>query len=396
MRRVYLTTAVTCLLVVLVCALVYTFTQKGEKREHVTVGFIYEDDESMPYTRNFALSAEYLQEEYPGSVQVITRSNVPPTDAEEPIRELIRRGCDIIFTSSNSDEFVQLASEFPDVQFCQVSYLDEPVKDAPENYHTFKGEIYQGRYVSGVAAGMKLREMIDRKQIKPEEALVGFVGAFPSAAIISGYTAFLLGVRSVAPEAVMKVKYTNVWGNFTEEKECTRELIDSGCVIISHHTDTNAPAIACEEESLEHTVYLAGYNQGMLDVAPSTALVSTRINWVPYVTGAVEAVLADKKIEKYVKGHAHGNDMSAGFERNWVQMLDLNTHVAADGTAEAMNEAIEGFKKGTLQVFKGDYTGISFENESDTFDLREGFAENKDSSSPSFKYVLEDCITVLE
>ena len=264
----------------------------------------------------------------------------------------------------------------------------------PANYHTFKGEIYQGRYVSGIAAGLKLRELIDQHVIIPEEALVGYVGAFPSAAVISGYTAFLLGIRSVAPEAVMKVKYTNTWGNYSVEKLCAKSLIEEGCIIISQYSDTIGPAVSCEEAAGYRQSFFVGYNQSMLDVAPTTALVSTRINWVPYIVSAVEAVMKNKAIESYVKGNVHENDISAGFDKNWVQILELNTLIAVEGTEEKMNEAINGLKKGTLQVFKGDYLGVNPEDETDTIDLNQGFAENADSSSLAFHYVLKDVITI--
>ena len=395
MRRVYLGTLLTCLVMILIVSLLFYVRRDDAPQGHITVGFIYEDDESTPYTYNFSLAAEAVIRDFPDRVTVISKSNVPPTDVEDPVRDMVRQGCSIIFTSSNSDGFPALAEEFPDVQFCQISYLDEPLTDTPKNYHTFRGELHEGRYVTGVVAGMKLKELIDSGQITPEEAVVGYVGAFPSTAIISGYTAFLLGIHSIVPEAVMKVKYTHIWGNLPAEKAAAEELINSGCVIISHHSDTSGPALACEEAAPYHIVYFVGYNQSMMDVAPTTALISTRINWAPYVTGAVAAVLENKVIEKYVKGHVHGNDMSAGFDRDWVQVLDLNSHVVAPGTAEKVEETIDLLKKGKLQIFKGDYIGVNYEDESDIFDLSQGFEENRDSSSPAFKYILKDYIEIV-
>ena len=396
MKRVYFAVILTCALVLLLFGRLNYSAYKEKSSGKLMVGFLYEDDESTPYTYNFTLAEMALREQYSDKVQIFSKSNVREKETEEPIRDLIVKGCSIIFTNSHSDNILAMASEYPSVQFCQISYLEKPAGNVPENYHTFKGEIYQGRFISGIVAGLKLRELIDNGSISPEEALVGYVGAFPSAAVMSGYTAFLLGVRSVAPEAVMKVRYTSTWGNFTLEKQCAETLINEGCIILSQHSDTIGPAVACEEAAARRQTYFIGYNQSMQNIAPTTALISTRINWIPYVCGAVEAVLQNKKIEKYVKGNVHGNDMSAGFELEWVQMLELNSLIAAEGTQEKMEASIAALKKGSFQVFQGDYLGVNPDNPDDTCDLNQGFKENKDSSSPAFHYVLQDVITVEE
>ena len=142
---------------------------------------------------------------------------------------------------------MNLAPEYPNIQFCQTSYMDMNGKTVPDNYHTFKGEAYQGRYVSGIAAGMKINQMIADGVITEDQALVGFVAAFPTSEVISGYTAFLLGVRSVVPKALMRVRYTETWSSYALEKSAAQKLIEDGCVVISQHTDTIGPAIACEE-----------------------------------------------------------------------------------------------------------------------------------------------------
>lgn len=242
---------------------------------------------------------------------------------------------------------------------------------------------------------MKLRQLLDSGALLPGDALVGYVGAFANAEVISGYTAFLLGVRSVAPEATMRVRYTGSWGNYDAEKEATKKLIDEGCVVIAQHVNTSAPAIACEEAtSAGKTVYHVGYHQSMLDVAPSCALISIRTNWIPYVTGAVTAILDGKVIEDEVPGNAHGRDMSAGFENGWVELLDLNTLIATDGTADRLDKTIDGLKKGRIKVFRGDYIGENPRNPSDEIDLRNGYYENQYSSNPTFGYVLKDCIQI--
>jgi basic membrane protein A len=267
----------------------------------------------------------------------------------------------------------------------------------PDNYHTFKGEAYQGRYVSGIAAGMKIKQMIKEGIITEDQALVGFVAAFPPSEVISGYTAFILGVRSVVPTATMRVTYTYTWSSYAQEKDAAQKLIDDGCIVLSQHTDTIGPAIACEEANDEKPVYFVGYNQSMSEVAPGSSLVTARICWEPYVLAAVDAVMNDKSIESEFSGKVHGTDVSAGFESDWVEMDDLNLQNAAPGTQEAMDEAINRFKQGRVDfVFKGDYTGVNPEDPSDTCDLRNGYIENENTSFPLFHYVLSDVITVVQ
>ena len=258
------------------------------------------------------------------------------------------------------------------------------------------GEIYEGRYISGVIAGMKLKELLDKGTITKEQARVGYVAAYPYDEVISGFTAFFLGVRSIVPEALMDVKYTNTWSDYSIEKKCADELIARGCVILSQHSDTTGPAVACEEKYAEKEVYHVGYNVSMIDVAPTTSLLSCRIDWEPYIVSACEAVLANKKIEKCVKGNVHGNDIGAGFERGWVEMLELNSLIAAEGSEEKIEELTRDFDKGRIDVFKGDYVGVNPNDGNDTYDLNQGYSENKDSSAPSFHYILRDVITIVE
>ena len=397
MKRVYIATALTSLAMLLVFSLIYSFWDPVTKWRTLKVGFIYENDESTPYTNNFARAQVYLEEQYHDKIQVVSRSNVLEEETEAPLRELVDEGCNIIFTNSYSHQFRDVAKEFPDIQFCQVSYYDSHEEELPENYHTFKGEVYQGRYVSGIVAGMKLAEMMDNRVIYSDDALVGYVAAFPTTEVISGYTAFLLGVRSIVPTATMRVLYTNTWSSYVLEKNAAKRLIDEGCVIISQHTDTIGPAVACEESFIKsHKVYHVGYNQSMIDVAPTTSLVSTRINWTPYIVGAIEAVMNEKTIEKEVEGRVHGiskNDMSAGFDLEWVQILELNNHITAFGTEEKVRETVNALNRKTIRVFEGNYIGINPDDESDIIDLRHGYEENKDCSSPTFHYILKDVIT---
>ncbi|MBR2529058.1 MAG: BMP family ABC transporter substrate-binding protein [Blautia sp.] len=395
MKKKHILTVLICAAVLLSAALMTGYWNEKTVSRALVVGFVYSEDESTPYTANFVQAQRRLEEEFGDKVKILTRSNVLSDDAERPMQELVREGCRIIFINMDTDIPVTLAMEHPEVEFCQISMPDITLEGTTENYHTFNGEIYQARYVSGIIAGMKLRELLDTGELLPREALVGYVGANSSTEVISGYTAFFLGVQSVAPESVMKVRYTGSWSNFSAEKEETRKLIDEGCVIIAQHVNTMAPAIVCEEASAAgKTVYHVGYHQGMMDVAPSCALVSIRTNWSPYVLEAVQAVMNKQNIEKSVKANVHGRDLSAGFESGWVELLDLNDTIAAYGSQEKAEKAIDSLKKGKTKVFYGNYTGVNPRNSSDTIDLNTEFIENQNSSNPSFSYILDRVIQV--
>ena len=397
MKRLYIITLLTCLATLAIFVFSFRMLNPASAKLTLKVGFIYDNDESTPYTYNFSLARDALEKKYADKVEIMTCSNVVDTEMEEPLRELADAGCDIIFFNGYSELVRELAPEYPKTQFCQTSYMDMSGVSVPENYHTFKGEAYQGRYVSGIAAGMKIKEMIEEGVIAEDQAIVGFVAAYPTSEVISGYTAFLLGVRSVVPQAVMEVSYTNTWSSYVHEKNAAKALINDGCVVISQHTDTIGPAIACEEASEFIPVYFVGYNQSMSEVAPGTSLVTSRICWEPYVLAAVDAVWNDKVIETVVTGRIHGSDVSAGFEKGWVAMDDLNLQIAAKGTQAAMNKAIDQFKRGNGDfVFKGDYVGVNPDDPSDTFNLKSGYKENENTSYPLFHYVLKDVITVKE
>ena len=395
MKRIYITVGLTCLVILGMFTGLFHYLDLDSARDGLKIGFIYDNDESTPYTYNFSLARDAVEKKYGSRVEIFTRSNVLDDKMEEPLRELCARGCEIIFLNGYSELVMELAPEYPDVQFCQTSYMDMSGLSTPENYHTFKGEAYQGRYVSGIAAGMKIAQMIEEGVISEEQALVGFVAAFPTSEVISGYTAFLLGVRFVVPQAVMHVRYTETWSSYAQEKSAAQALIQEGCVIISQHTDTIGPAIACEEAKQPWPVYHVGYNQSMSEVAPGSSLVAARICWEKYVVAAVDAVMARRSIEDCVSGRVHGTDVSGGFDKGWVEMVDLNWQVAAPGTQEAMDSAIERFRgAGGDFVFRGDYTGVDPQNPGDTIDLTNGYAENENTSFPTFHYILSDVIII--
>lgn len=354
------------------------------------VGFVYIGDESEAYTANFIAAEKAIADTYGDKVECIAKYNVAEDAVEDPVRELCETGCSIIFTTSFGYGAVvkEIAQQYPDIQFCQATCADAAAEPVVANYHNYMGHIYQGRYVAGIVAGMKLQEMIDAGTITADQAKIGYVAAFDYAEVISGYTSFLMGIRSIVPEATMEVQYANTWGDYDTEKTMATALIEDGCVIISQHSDTEGPAQACEDAQGKGTeVYCVAYNQDMTDVAPHACLISSRQDYAPYEVSAVQAVMDGKELPV---------DQGAGFEDGWVAMTALNTEIAAEGTQEKMDEAIAAFKDGSMKatdVFKGPYTATNPYTD-ETIDLKDGFDENATQSAPAFGYVINEIITI--
>lgn len=399
MRKKYFVTAITSLLFILFFAFIkFVLVDKEEEKEAVRVGFLYVGDAGTPYTNNFIKAQNDIKKEYGDRVEIIVKENIAEGNEEGALNELVNEKCKIIFSSSYGygNTVKQFAEKYPEIEFCQATCSNANEEPFLENYHTFMGYIYEGRFVTGVVAGMKLKEMIEKDQITPQEAKVGYVAAFPYAEVISGYTAFFLGVRSVVDTATMEVQYTNTWSNYRIEKNVAGQMIEDGCVIISQHSDTTGPAVACEQEKGSREVYHVGYNQSMIDVAPTTSLISCRINWSPYCLAAVEAVMNDKKIEDMFKGGVNKNDVGAGFTDDWVELLEMNKSIIAAGTEQRVESCIKALGKDSLHVFVGNYTGTDPFDPEDTYDLNVEYKENETSSAPTFHYVLDDVITVRE
>lgn len=398
MKRIYIITFITAILSVVAIVGINTALFSEDKDKTIKVGFMYVGDASTAYTNNFMKAQKAVEEAYGNQVIAVAKYNVSEGLEDKYFQELIDDKCDIIFATSfgYADAAKRFAQMYPDVEIVMATGTNANDEPKLNNYHTFMGEIYQGRYTAGVAAGMKIKELIDSGIIDESQAKVGYVGAYPYAEVISGYTAFILGVRSVVPQAHMIVKYTNSWSNYTLEKRYAKELIDEGCVIISQHSDTAGPAVACEQTNASTPVYLVSYNQSMADIAPTTYLTGSKINWSYYMIGAVGAVLEGRNIENTVDGRAYGNDMMAGFEKNWIEMLDINEVVAAPGTKQRVESVCDEFRKGQVHVFFGDYTGVSVDDKNDTCNLNDEYIENYQSSAPTFNYILNKIITIEE
>lgn len=305
------------------------------------VGVIYIGDENEGYTEahmrgiDDMMAALGLSED-----QVVEKTNIPEDEScYDAAVDLADQGCNIIFATSFGHEsyILQAAAEFPDVDFYHGTGY-QAASSGLSNVHNYFTAIYEARYVSGIVAGMKLNEMIADGTITEDQAKIGYVGAFPYAEVVSGYTAFFLGARSVCPSATMEVQYTNSWADMSGEAEVAAQLIADDCVLISQHADTTGAPSTCEEMG----VPCVGYNVDMTSVAPDAALTSAANNWGVYYTQAVQ---------NFVNGVANPVDWAEGYSVGAVNITALNEATVAEGTADAVAEAEAALSAGTLHVF---------------------------------------------
>ena len=308
----------------------------------VKVGFITLHDENSTYDKNFIDAAKEAcanlglveNEDY------FIKTNVGETEqCAEVAADLVDAGCNIIFADSFGHEpyMIEVAKANPEVQFCH-STGTRAHTEGLANYHNAFASIYEGRYLAGIAAGLKLNAMIEAGDIKAEEAKMGYVGAFTYAEVVSGYTSFYLGAKSVCPTVTMDVTFTGSWYDETLEKEGAEKLIQGGCKLISQHADSLGAPTACENAGVPNV----SYNGSTQAACPNTYIVSSRINWAPYYEYAIKAVM---------DGTAIDADWTGTLATNSVVLTDLNTTVAAEGTAEAIAAATEKLEKGEVHVF---------------------------------------------
>ena len=308
----------------------------------VKVGFITLHDENSTYDKNFIDAAKEAcanlglveNEDY------FIKTNVGETEqCAEVAADLVDAGCNIIFADSFGHEpyMIEVAKANPEVQFCH-SAGTRAHTEGLANYHNAFASIYEGRYLAGIAAGLKLNAMIEAGDIKAEEAKMGYVGAFTYAEVVSGYTSFYLGAKSVCPTVTMDVTFTGSWYDETLEKEGAEKLIQGGCKLISQHADSLGAPTACENAGVPNV----SYNGSTQAACPNTYIISSRINWAPYYEYAIKAVM---------DGTAIDVDWTGTLATNSVVLTDLNTTVAAEGTAEAIAAATEKLEKGEIHVF---------------------------------------------
>ncbi len=307
----------------------------------VKLGFIFLHDENSTYDKNFMDAARAAQESLGlSNDQVIFKTNIPEgNECYEAAADLADQGCNIIFADSFGHEpyMLKAAKEFPDVQFCHATGTTAHTEKLA-NFHNAFASIYEGRYLAGIAAGMKLNEMIANGEFTAEEAKIGYVGAYTYAEVISGYTSFFLGARSVCPTATMEVQFTGSWYDEALEKEAATKLISNGCKLISQHADSMGAPTACENAGIPNV----SYNGSTVSACPNTFIVSSRIDWTPYYEFVVNSYLEGKEIPY---------DWCEGLEKGSVLLTDINDKAAAEGTKEAIEAAKAELIAGNLHVF---------------------------------------------
>ncbi len=310
----------------------------------VKVGLICIGDENdQGYTYNFIRGKDAATEALKAkgiNVEWSVKWNIgEDSGCEDANTELAEEGCQLIINNSFGFEpyMLKVAPDYPDIEFVactnQASW-----NDGLDNTHNAFANIYEGRYLAGVVAGMKLQEMIDDGTITADQAVIGYVGAFSFAEVISGFTSYYLGAKSVCPSVTMKVQFVGSWSDATEEANAASALADVGCVMISQHSDNTTPATTAQSKGAFHT----GYNNDMISVAPDASLIGTRIDWSVYFSYIIEAV---------ANGQSFDQDWCHGMDQGAVVMTDLNEKIAAKGTADKLKEVEEQIRSGKLQVF---------------------------------------------
>ena len=309
----------------------------------VKVGFICLHDENSTYDKNFIDAAKAacknagLSED-----QYIIKTNIPENqDCYNAAAELVDAGCTVVFADSfgHEDFMIQAAKEFKDkgVQFYHATGTKAHTENL-SNFHNAFASIYEGRYLAGIAAGMKLNEMIDSGEIKADEAKMGYVGAFTYAEVISGYTSFYLGAKSVCPSVTMEVTFTGSWYDETLEKEAANKLIAGGCKLISQHADSMGAPTACKDAGVPNV----SYNGSTESACPNSYIVSSRIDWTPYFELIIQAAASGATLDA---------DWTGTLKTGSVVLTDINEKVAAKGTAEKIAEVTKQLEDGTLHVF---------------------------------------------
>ena len=309
----------------------------NDSKTEMKVGFIFLHDENSTYDLNFINAAKAACEQL--GVTPVMKTNVPEgQECYYKAAELVDDGCSVIFADSfgHEDFMIQAAKEFPNVQFCHATGTKAHTENL-SNYHNAFASIYEGRYLAGIVAGMKLNEMIAAGEFTAEEAKIGYVGAFTYAEVVSGYTSFFLGARSVCPSATMEVTFTGSWYDETAEKEGANKLIANGCKLISQHADSMGAPTACETKGVPNV----SYNGSTAAACPNTFLVSSRIDWTPYFKHAIECTRDGKAIEA---------DWTGTIGTGSVVLTDMGSAIA-EGTEKAVEDAKKELEAGTRQVF---------------------------------------------
>lgn len=378
-----------------------------------TIGLICLHGDSSTYDKNFIDAMREACENLGVSDQLTIVTDVPEgNECYEAARDLVDQGCQVIFADSFGHEqyMLKAAREFPDVEFCHATGTQAHTSEVA-NYHNAFASIYEGRYLAGVAAGMKLLEMHEAGELEDNNYTdtskttikMGYVGAFPYAEVISGYTSFFLGAQSVLQEneldVTMEVSYTSSWYDIDAERDTAIALINRGAALISQHADSMGAPSACEDKRVPNV----SYNGSTATDCPNTYIISSRVNWVPYFEYMIRQTLDNAEIDTdWCGGLGAGSEYTD--TTGSVVLTELGS-AAAEGTEAKLNEVRAKLQKGELEVFDtskftvkgehitsyladvddaGDYVG-----ETEAINAEGIFEESKYRSAPYFNIIID-------
>ena len=310
-------------------------------KEDIKLGVITLHDEFSTYDKNFIDAVKQAAENLGLSEdQYKIVSGIEESDAcRDTALDLVDEGCNIIFADSfgHEDYMIAAAKENPDVEFAHATGTKAHTEGVA-NFHNAFASIYEGRYLAGVAAGLKLNEIKEAGKLKGDVPMIGYVGAFTYAEVISGYTSFYLGAKSVCPDVIMKVQFTGSWYDETAEKAAAEALIAAGADLISQHADSMGAPTACENAGIPNV----SYNGTTVESCPNTFIVASRIDWVPYFEYLINQRIAGEEI---------ATDWTGTIATGSVVLTDVNTAAAAEGTVEKIEEVKAALENGTVKVF---------------------------------------------
>ena len=307
----------------------------NDDTDQLTFGLICLHDENRTYDKNVIEAARQAADQM--NAKLIIRTGIPEgSECYEAAADLVDQGCDVIFADSfgHEDHMIRAAKEFPEVQFCHATGTKAHTENL-SNFHNAFASIYEGRYLAGIVAGYELEEMIESGEITADQAKMGYVGAFPTAEVVSGFTSFYLGAKSVCESVTMEVRYTNSWYSPELEEAAARALISRGAKLISQHADSNGAPNACEDLEVPNVTYNIAFSQN------DYYLVGSRINWAPYFVYMMECVRDGKAID---------TDWTGTLATGSVELLAYGQDVSQE-VKDAVQTALEGLENGTIKVF---------------------------------------------